>query len=202
MKHAAIATTSAGAPACGIGCIARAALVLLIGALAGCAQSPPTVFYTLEAVPSTSPHPAASNASAPPLRVDAVHLPGVLNRPEIFLRKGPNVLQVDDFARWAAPLGEMIQRVLTQDLIDRLPPGHVVYPDAPQSAVVALTVEVLAFDIRDGRASLSVAWYAGPNSRSLQLEVPVRGEGPTDSAKALGALLAQLADDVAAQVAS
>jgi uncharacterized protein len=196
MKNSAFEVSTAART---LGRIRQVAVALLIGALAGCANSPPTVFYTLEPLPSTAARPAASTApvTAAPLRVDAVRLPGVLNRPEIFQRKGPNVLQVDDFARWAAPLGEMMQRVLTQDLMDRMPAGSVAYPDAPQPAAVALTVEVLAFDVGDGRASLSVAWYMGPRSRSLRLEVPVQGGSPSDSAKALSALLALLADDIA-----
>ena len=181
------------------------AIAIAIGNVSrGCA-SPPTVFYALAPLPGgavpAKVGAAPKPADAAPLRVDAVHLPSVLNRPEIFLRKGPNLLQVDDFARWAGPLGEMAQGVLTQDLMSRLPAGRVVYPDAPLPANTAgLKVEVLAFDARDGSAGLSVAWYLGGRSRQLQLETPLRGSGAAAEADALSRLLALLADDIAAHL--
>jgi len=182
------------------------ALALALAMLAACAQSPPTVFYTLDPMPAPAttsdpalPRPAATGDPLP-IRVEAVHLPEPLNRPEIFIRQGPNVLRVDDFARWAAPLGSMTQRVLTQDLAARMPPGRVVFPDAPQppGGVAGLSVEVLDFEVAAGEARLSVAWYLGPHARTLRLAMPSGGTAPQDSARALSELLGQLAADIAA----
>ena len=187
-------------PAASGGCLAAFATAIVV--LAGCANSPPTVYYTLDPVP-----PAAAAAPAPaaaaPLRVDAVHLPPVLNQPEIYLRQGPNELRVDDFARWAAPLGEMMQRTLTQDLASRLPPGAVIYPGAtPPSKVAGLTLDVLAFEVVDGQGRLSASWTSGVQpalqSRTLQLSTPVQGSGPRAVAEALSTLMGRVADDIAA----
>ncbi len=178
-----------------------APFALALATLAGCANSPPTVFYTLEPVPAATATAAAAppaSSDAAPLRVDAVRLPPVLARPEIYLRQGPNEMRVDDFARWAAPLGEMMQRTLTQDLASRLPPGRVVYPGATQpSKVAGLTLDVLAFEVADGQGTLSANWTLGSQSRTLKLTTPVQGSGPRAMAEALSALMGRVADDIA-----
>jgi uncharacterized lipoprotein YmbA len=179
-------------------------------ALAACSHSPDTVFYTLE------PHDPASGARddayrGPAIQVDSVRLPAVLDRPELIRSTGPNTMEVDDFARWAAPVGEMAQRVLTQDLAARLPNDAVVYPGAPKpAATAALTVDVLDFEVSEGRATLDVNWVLTPASdaashaaqalrRTLHLVAPATS-GSKGSADGLSRLMAALADSIVEQL--
>jgi uncharacterized protein len=72
-------------------------------------------FYTLTPM-------GADSASAPPgIRVTRVTLPGEIDRPELVRRMDATRLQLAEEDRWAAPLGEMIQRVLSADLQARVP---------------------------------------------------------------------------------
>ncbi len=176
-------------------------LVLLgsIMAVTGCGSAP-TVFYTLEPYPSAVAVPAYRG---PAVAVDAVHLPKDLDRLELIRRTGPYVMQVDDFSRWSASLGDLAQSALTQDLASRLPAGSVVFPGAAKPATATgFTVNVLDFDVDDGQDTMDVSWAwdnADPGSaapRTLHLTVPVDGTGSKSIAGAMSRLLAKVADDV------
>lgn len=191
---------------------AAAALVLV---LAACA-SPPTRFYTLDPAPAPAP---AATARVLPVRVDAVHLPPGLDRPEIVEQTAANRITVHDFARWSAPLGEQARRVLTQDLAARLPAGSVTYPDAPKPPLGrGLVIDVLAVSHADGQAVMDASWTltlgghapAGPlggggvalayTGRALRVTSPSTGAGAEAAAPEMSALLGKLSDAIAADL--
>lgn len=92
-------------------------LLALTTCLASCATSPPVRFYTLTPVGNEG-----AGANAPPaIRVVRVTLPGEVDRPELVRRVDATRLQLAEDDRWAAPLGQMIQRVLSADLQSRVP---------------------------------------------------------------------------------
>jgi len=125
--------------------------------LFGCATSPPTQMFTLDSVAASSGIGATYVGA--PIKVDVVQIPPSLNRPELVRQLGPDLLQVEDFAHWSAPLGQLARTALTQDLAARLPPGRVIYPDAssPRDAR-GLSVNILAFASSAGAAYLDVSW--------------------------------------------
>jgi uncharacterized lipoprotein YmbA len=93
-------------------------LLATAGWLASCASSSvPMRFYTLAPMGNDG---AAPNAPAA-IRVVRVTLPGEIDRPEIVRRTEATRLQLAEEDRWAAPLGEMIQRTLAADLQSRVP---------------------------------------------------------------------------------
>lgn len=179
------------------------------GTLAACA-SIPTRFYTLDPV---APAAAGSFGRVLPVRVDAVHLPPGLNRPEIVEQTAANRVTVHDFALWSAPLGEQARRVLTQDLAARLPAGAVTFPDAPKPPTGrGLVVDVLAISHADGQAVMDASWtltvggrtsagaplaYTG---RTLRLTAPASGGGAEAVAPETSALMGRLADAIAADL--
>jgi uncharacterized lipoprotein YmbA len=195
------------------------AMTLMLGVtliLAACAHSADTRFFTLDPRP-----PATSIGSAtydgPALRVDSVSLPADLDRPELIRRTGANEMEIDDFSRWAAPLGDMARRVLTQDLASRLPVDDVIYPGAPKPANAGtVTVDVLDFSVADGTGHMDVSWVLTPadppdagagaaapapahagQPRTLHLEVMEPDAGSKGQAEALSRLMAALADAIA-----
>lgn len=176
-------------------------------ALSGCGTSPPTRFFTLDAAPPAAPVAAAF--AIPPVRVDAVHLPPVLDRPELVRETAANEITVSDFAHWSAPLGETARRTLTQDLAARLPAGAVTYPDAPKPADGrGLVVDILFVGHDGDRAVMDVGWTltagrpasgAPPvaySARTLRVTAPA-ASGPGAEAAELSALLGRLADAMA-----
>jgi len=186
------------------------ALCLLAAATlsSGCASSPPVHFYTLD--PVESPHPAAT-ASRVPIQVGAAHLPPELDRKTMVFQSAANSLTISEQERWGAPLADLLRRVLTQDLIQRLPKGKVILPENPAppgTAVIAL--DILRFQkgpsgavVLEGSWSVATAGsdQAGPQY-ALVLSVPAPGGGAAEQARAMSQLVGLLADDITARYSS
>ena len=111
--------------------------LILIMALASCASPDPTLF-TLQPVAGT---PAAS-ATAQVIELRRPGLAGYLDRPDIVLRDAGYQLSVNSQQRWAEPIGDMIGRVLTQDLSQRLPSSTVFSESGAITADPNLRIEV------------------------------------------------------------
>jgi uncharacterized protein len=177
-------------------------VVLLL--LTSCATSPKSRFYALEPVPGTR---IAETVSGPPIVVDAVHLPDVLDRLPLVRRVDSNQVQISETDRWAAPLDEMSRRVLAWDLATRLPAAVVVAPDAPKppGAVRGLVVSVEEFDAdAAGRVRLDAVWtlLAGsPQKPVIERRETIRVDGADRFASepaAMSRALGLLADRIAA----
>ncbi|MEX3984895.1 membrane integrity-associated transporter subunit PqiC [Paraburkholderia sp. EG287A] len=186
----------------------RVAVLAGIGVgIAGCGHSPPTRYVTLNATPAQAPLATAAMA---PVQLSAVHIPAVLDRPEVVTHVAPNRLAVDDNDRWGAPLAQMMRSTLAQDLLPRLPAGAFVFPDAPAPAGTrTLVVTVLDCNASaGGTLTLQVAWtlLAGQPARTTlsqqaALSAPVEGHDATAQAAALSRVLGELADRIAASIA-
>lgn len=182
-----------------------AAIVITAGLLSGCTGAT-TRFYTLEPGP---PRTAQAYAGAP-FRVDAVHIPASLDRPELVRDAVGGRFTVSDNDHWAAPVGELLRRVLTQDLAAQLPMGKVVYPEAPKPPGSAgLVVDILSISSAGGRTTMDASWtlipaQAAPGSpatdvqqHALRLTAGATGGGVQGNAKALSALTDQMAGAIA-----
>lgn len=186
--------------------LATAALVGLAMLAAGCGHSPPTHYFALDAVPASAPMPSGP---MPPVQLSAVHIPAVLDRPEVVTRIAPNRLAVGDNDRWGAPLGQMMRNVLAQDLYARLPAGSFVFPDAPAPADTRkLVVTVLDVDADpSGALTMQAAWtlMAGRSAqpvltRQTTLATQGLGTGAAGQAAALSRAMGELADQISASI--
>lgn len=132
---------------------------------AGCAGSPPTRFYVLTPVAGMeASDPAVPVKDGIAVGIRRVALPDYLDRPQIVTRSSPNTLDLAEFDRWAAPLGEAFPRMLAENLAGMIPSDRVtvfpwlrsVQPD------YEVTVEVTRFE---GGSAVSARWLpAGPSS--------------------------------------
>lgn len=182
------------------------ALALL--AVAGCASSPPTRYFALDPAPPGG-SPAANQAASQPVKIDAVHIPPALDRDSMVLGESDNQLQISSQDRWAGDLGEMIRRVLTQDLAQRLPSGMVVAPESPAPPRAhGLVVDILTFQPQGGEVVLDADWtlLQGTQSnpvlrRSVHLTAAAAASAQSQ-AQAMSALLGQLADGIAGDIGS
>jgi uncharacterized lipoprotein YmbA len=191
-------------------------VLLLLSALAvtasGCAGAP-TRFYTVEAMaPSGAIHAGYAGAA---YRIDAVHIPADLDRPELVRPASGGRFTVSDNDHWAAPLGELIQRALTQDLAAQFPSGKIIYPDAPKPAGAGgVVVTILDVSYAGGQAVMDASWtLLAPRStatapavvapigpRTVRVTAPARTAGVTGDAAALSALSSRLAEAIAADL--
>jgi len=176
--------------------------------LAGCGSSPPTHFYTLDAVRPAGGHTAQLHG--PPVQVRDIELPGTLDRLEMVLRGPGTQVQVLGSDRWSAPLKGMVRQTLTQDLRDRLGEHAVISPGAPAAAgkvqVLILTVEQFAADT-SGLVTLETEWSLGRGnppkpvaSGHETVHVTAGSSQPGAVAEGMSRALGQLADRIAARL--
>lgn len=182
----------------------RRPILLLPALLAACA-SPTFDLYTLGAVAGT---PVQTGPRSIELR--RVGLAGYLDRPEIVREAADYRLLVTDRDRWGEPLGRMIERVLTEDLVQRLPDAAVF---AETGAISVQPDTILEIDIQrlDGDADGSVVLLAQvairrdgthrpTTARTVRLAQTPSAPGTAGLVAAMSAALAQLADELAGSI--
>ena len=180
----------------------------VLAALSLCAcHSAPTRIYDLNPAP---PVTRVDAYRAPPLRIDAVHVPAGWDRIEILTPAAGGELKIDDFDHWAAPLPQVIRQALSADLDARLPSGTVVYPHLPKpSNALGINVDILEFSIASSQSSMSASWVITPAAEPqaaqrnvTTLHNPVASTDAAAVAHAWSELIGQLADRIAADAAS
>ena len=182
-----------------------AVLTLAVLTLTACASSPATHFYALDPVEAGA---GPQSSGGTPVKIDAVHIPPALDRSSMVRGESGNQLEISSQDRWAGDLGEMIRRVLTQDLSERLPSGMVIAPESPAPPKArGVVVDVLTFQPQgSGEVVLDADWtlLEGTQtnvvlSRSVHLTTSGAGSAQSEAA-AMSTLLGQLADSMAAAV--
>lgn len=176
----------------------------------GCASSPAMHYYILSEVPADARLTAAPDVA--PVRLDRVTVPNELDRSELVRRIDATRVQIVEGDRWAAPLDDMIRRVLSGDLATRLPQGMVVDPNEP---AIGERRQSLSVDIQEfyGDAACAVtlraAWVLKqPDTPSLhgneEARIASSGNcgGNSSLPAAMSQALGQLSDRIAGAIAS
>ena len=182
-------------------------LALLI---AGCNMVPPaqldaTHFYVLTG-PAPAPGPVIGHLR---LGLKTVELASFLNTRDIVVRSGTNELMLQDYARWAEPLGAGIGRILRLQLTADPAIGRV-YPqpfpfEAERDYDVAVNVIRCEGETESGLTGRSSARFAavieittpGPEARVVARRTFVAPNAPWDG-RDYARLAALLSEDVAA----
>ena len=176
-------------------------------ALAGCASSPPSRFYTLASVPPAARAPARETP-ARSLMLGKLTVPSILDRPEMATRITATQLEFSEARRWAAPLDTLVRRTLADDLAARLGDPAVL---ANGAATAVVNVDISEFDAdRAGEVTLDARWTVAPRSHEplpmsaehARLQVPPTGDDAGDVAATMSQALGMLADRIVAHVAS
>lgn len=174
--------------------------------MCACASSPPVRYYVLDAA---RPASGVSAAAGGALQIASVRLPPALDRREMVREDTANRLTVSQQDRWGAPLPDMTQRVLSQNLMLRLAPGRVALPGQPAPAgTSAISVEIVEFGAdTNGQIVLDGSWSLVPSGSDAPVAThrfqlsqrAVRGDF-AEQAHIMSILLGQLADAIAMQV--
>ncbi len=175
---------------------------LLLALACGCGTSVPARFYTLA--------PAAARGSGAPLAdatvmVGPVAVPAAVDRPEFVVQSAPNQVEVEEFNRWAAPLGDQIAQAVASDLIQQLgTPDVAAGPLANFNPTYRVTIDVQRFDSAPGQSATIEAMWAvrrapGGATRTgrTMAQEPVTGNGYDALAAAHSRALARLSADIA-----
>jgi uncharacterized lipoprotein YmbA len=183
----------------------RAGVVLAVVGVAACSSPEPT-YYTLQPTEGTT----LPGGRARLIEVVRPGLAGYLDRSDIVLKQADYQLSVNSQVRWGEPLGDMIGRVLAQDLTQRLPGSSVYSNDGAIASDPSVRVEinVQRFDAEaDGSVKLvaDVAVERGLShtpfaSHAVTLQT-AGGAGAGGLVAAMSVLLGELADQVASDIA-
>ena len=179
--------------------------VWLVMVLAGCA-SPPVNLYVLAARPGGVMH-----APARSIGVHRIGVAAYLDRPQIVRATAEFRMQVVDGERWGEPLGRMLDRVLTENLVQRLPEASIFSESGAIQADpdIILEVDVQRFDAdADGTVTLlaqvAVRRAAGGRAvaRTVRLTSVPAGPGTPALVAALSAVWAEFSNTVATMLAA
>ena len=181
--------------------------LLLLGA---CASSPPVRFYILTEMDPETRVTAPTNLL--PVRIGRVTVAGELDRSQLVRRLDDTRLEIFEQDRWAAPLDEMMTRVLYTDLTARLPPGAVADPNGPSGGEQRqlLSVDVQEFyPMGDCAVRLRATWTLrqpdkGQSQTNEDIRLPPGGScsGTAAVPAQMSRALAQLSDRIAAGIAA
>ena len=188
----------------------QTSLVAVALATAGCfGTSPAARFYVLSASPAAN---AAVPSTGPEgtLGVFPTRVAEYLDRPQIVTFSGENAVELDEYRRWAEPLGAGVTRVLAQDLTALLPGWRVLPqpwdPVLPLRARLVVNVTALGWNDR-GEARLEASWavLSGTGEEVLARGTTVlrqgsAGPGASAAVAATSALVTGLAHEIASAV--
>jgi uncharacterized protein len=193
-------------------------MLALAGGMAGCASTPNSHFYTLNAgsTPTTTSTASAIAATAssatvaPSVSVGPVSVAALLDRPQIVVGNGPNQVLIDEFNRWASPLQDNIANVVAQNLAVMLgTPRVTVFPQsAVANAAYHVTINVQSIELNPGAsARLDAVWTLRRNVADAQPTIhrtdaleTVQGTGYdvliAATSRGLGRMSRQIADAI------
>jgi uncharacterized protein len=142
--------------------------IVTIGAvatLAGCSSPSPT-FYALRADDAGGNAPAGTPGNATmDVVVGPVTVPDMVDRPQIVTRNPDNTIEMNEFARWAAPLKSDVGRIIAADLAVRLGTARVSTVDlgATTPPVWRVRVDIMRFDTVPGDSvTVEAQWVVRP----------------------------------------
>jgi uncharacterized lipoprotein YmbA len=131
-----------------------------------------------------------------------------LDQPQIVRHSSEHELTLADLERWAEGMGDMVARVLAEDLTARLPGAQVFVGDGPATVQADVRVELYVerFDPDpDGTVILAARWTIRRGNGTARLGVERITQRPTSSSTsdlvaAMSDALATLADRLAPQL--
>ena len=182
------------------------AAALMAFGVAGCGKSAPARFYTLASTATADgkPTPGVSVAVGP------VSVPASVDRPEFVVQSTPYRVEIQDFDRWASPLGDSIARTVVGDLVVLLgTPTVATAPFANFDPTYRVSINVDRFDsvLGDGIVFEAV-WAVNTiqtdqtrSGRTVARE-PAGGAGIEALAAAHSRAIAKLSADIAAAIRS
>lgn len=91
-------------------------IYLLIALATACSiggKTKPSQYYVLDAQIKEA---TATNLNSVRLGVGPIAIPGYIDRPQMVTKMDSGELLLDEFARWAEPMSEMVTRTLTQNI--------------------------------------------------------------------------------------
>ncbi|MGD0116882.1 MAG: PqiC family protein [Candidatus Binatus sp.] len=178
-------------------------IALVAMAAAGCSTAP-SRFYSLSSTATADGTPA----TAVSVLVGPVTIPAAVDQPEFVVQVAANRVDVDEFNRWVAPLGDGIARAVAGDLVVLLGTPQVATQQlANFNPDYRVTIDVQQFESIQGNAAvIQAVWTVRRTSngetRSGRTDArePVQGQGFDALAAAHSQAIARVSADIAAAI--
>ncbi len=172
-------------------------------ALWGCGVSATPRFYSLTSAAAPSGAPAVQTT----VMVEPVSVPPAVDQPQIVVQAAPNQVDIEEFNRWDAPLGDSIARAVAGDLSVLLAnPNVATAPLADFNPAYTVIINVQRFKSVKGKEALvDAVWVVRSatgktqSGRTVAREA-VQGEGFDALAAAHSRALTKLSEDIAAAI--
>ena len=187
--------------------IARVMSIALLAVItASCTTTATSRFYTLESTATADGAPSTPAQGS--VMIGPVTIPAAVDRPEFVIQVAANRVEVEEFNRWVAPLGDSIARVVAANLVVILgTPNVAAAPLANFNPAYLVTIDVQRFDsIRGQAAVLEAVWTVrktataeARSSRTVARET-VQGQDFDALAAAHSRALAKLSSDIATAI--
>jgi uncharacterized lipoprotein YmbA len=183
-----------------------AAAIAAALALAGCASSPPSSFYTLTATAA----PASTGTPSYGVSIGPVTIPDTVDRPQLALQVSPNQVALDEFHRWAEPLASGIAQAVAENLRRLLGTTRIAAAPgaAGRSAEYRVALNVVRFESKLGNsADVDILWTiesaSGKTLRTGRSAVAQpAGAGYDALVAAHSRAIARASEDIAAAIRS
>jgi uncharacterized protein len=178
--------------------------IILAAAFASGCSTNPARFYSLSSTATADGTPATPVS----VMVGPVTIPASVDQPEFVVQVTANRVQVDEFNRWVAPLGDAIARTVAGDLVVLLGSPQIASSElANFTPDYRVTIDVQRFESVQGQAAtIEAVWTvrktAGGEIRSGRTVArePAQGQGFDALAAAHSQALAKMSGDIAAAV--
>ena len=181
--------------------------VLIIGLLmSGCASSPASRFYVLNA--NLEQERSESENVDSIIGIRLVSIPEFMDRPQIVERVGDHEIRLAEYDRWAGDLDDNIERVLGSNLSALLPDARVItFPwRRVQRPETQISVVINRFDGKTGKDIVLEATWDVKRGDEDDRRVSRVYSGETDGkdysalVSTMSSLLAELSQDIAASL--
>jgi uncharacterized lipoprotein YmbA len=180
----------------------------LFALLVACSSSHPSNYYRLSIPPGPTP-----NGNGPSIGTGPITVPQYLKRNSMVYGAGDNRIEISPNERWAEPLSDGIQRVMSLNLARELDTQSIqTFPwPASQAPDYGVKLTLLELDASAGKASLVVEWSVRKpgeggevGQRISRLELPLNQAEFSGAAvaPAYSELLYQLSREIAAVISA
>ncbi|UCE63811.1 MAG: membrane integrity-associated transporter subunit PqiC [Nitrospirota bacterium] len=137
-------------------------LALVVLLFQGCGVSEPIRYYQLSSLPGSNKQEGVEgDKRGTIIGIGPVDIPRYVDRLQIVMRSGPNVVDLAEFDRWAEPVQTDVKRVLVEN-VSHLLAGEqaaVIFWDEGLPLDYQVRIEVTRFDFESsGEAVLSARW--------------------------------------------
>lgn len=184
-------------------------VVLALALCAACfgGKRPDYEYFVLRSSnPMPRPTSPSGGSEQRELVVDAVTIPGYLDREQIAVRTADHHVEYSTRDRWAEPIDQAFERTLREELAARLTQSGIHVQPRGGVPTYALSVDVLRFE-RIGAAQIELwaRWVLRSqtdalDSGEIRLRLPMSARNSNAMASALSDAIARMATQIAARV--